>query len=108
MYAQKIVIRAPLGKVTELRRLIALKYLPVLENRPGFIAAYLLEQTDDPDCTELIQLWHNHADIENFHRTGMLQSSIQTLAVDLPGIEIKRQGYIVRVAVGIVPIDEGA
>jgi quinol monooxygenase YgiN len=105
MYAQKIVIHAPMGKVDELRRLIEMKYLPVLADRPGFIAAYLLEQADDHDRTELIQLWHNHADIENFHRTGMLQASIQSLAVDLPGINIQRQGYIVRVAVGSAPVE---
>lgn len=106
MYAQKTIIRAPLGKVAELREVIAQKYLPIVRSRPGFMAAYLLEQVDDPDSCELVQFWDNQAAIESFHRTGMLQASIQSIAADIPGIYIQRQGYVIRVAVGDMPLSE--
>ncbi len=72
-------------------------YLPVLSCRPGFVAAYLLEQVDDEDCAEMIQLWDSHAAAETFTRTGSLGASLQSLAVSMPGLQIQRQGYIVRV-----------
>jgi quinol monooxygenase YgiN len=106
MYAQKTLIFAPLGKIPQLRQLIAEKYLPEVRIRPGFMAAYLLEQTDDENSAELIQFWDSHASIENFQRTGLLQASIQSIAMDIPGIRIQRQGYIVRVAVGSMPAAE--
>ncbi|MBZ0301852.1 MAG: antibiotic biosynthesis monooxygenase [Anaerolineae bacterium] len=108
MYAQKTIIRAPLGKNEELRQVIAQKYLPVVRSRPGFMAAYLLEQVDDADTCELIQFWDNQAALENFHRTGMLQASIQSIAAELPGVRLERQGYVVRVALGILPVEEDA
>jgi quinol monooxygenase YgiN len=103
MYAQKTLIFAPIGTVAALRQLIAEKYLPEVRNRPGFMAAYLLEQTDDEDSVELIQFWDSHASIENFQRTGLLQASIQSIAIDIPGIRIQKQGYVIRVAVGSIP-----
>ena len=103
MYAQKTTIRAPMGKVAQLRSLIAEKYLPAVSARTGFVAAYLLEQVDDPDACELIQFWDNQTAIENLNRTGVLQASIQTIAADLPGVHIQREGYIIRVAIGNVP-----
>lgn len=106
MYAQKTIIRAPLGMNEELRQVIAQKYLPVVRSRPGFMAAYLLEQVDDTDTCELIQFWDNQAALENFHRTGMLQASIQSIAAELPGVRLERQGYVVRVALGELPIEE--
>lgn len=108
MYAQKTVIRAPMGKITELREVIAQKYLPVVRARPGFMAAYLLEQVDDVDACELIQFWDSQAALENFNRTGMLQASIQSIAAELPGVRLERQGYIIRVAVGSLPVAEPA
>jgi hypothetical protein len=92
----------------QLREIIAQRYLPVVRTRAGFMAAYLLEQADDQEFCELIQFWDNHAAIENFHRTGMLQSSIQSIAADLPGVHIERQGYVIRVAVGSLPVGEQA
>jgi quinol monooxygenase YgiN len=103
MYAQKTVIHAPLGRMADLRQIIAQKYLPVVRARPGFVAAYLFEQVDDPEACELIQFWDTQAALENFHRTGMLQASLQSIAVDLPGVRLERQGYVIRVAVGQVP-----
>jgi quinol monooxygenase YgiN len=106
MYAQKTVIRAPMGKVAELRQIIEQKYLPVVRVRPGFMAAYLLEQVDDTDACELIQFWDNQAALENFNRTGMLQASLQSIAVEMPGLRLERQGYIIRVALGALPVTE--
>lgn len=100
MYAQKAVLQAPLGKIGELRRLIGEKYLPVVRKRPGFIAAFLMEQVDDPDSAELVLLWSSQAAVEHFHNTGLLQASIQTISADLPGLKIERQGYIIRLTAG--------
>ncbi len=108
MYAQKTTIRVPIGGIGQLREIIAQRYLPVVRTRTGFMAAYLLEQADDQQFCELIQFWDNQAAIENFHRTGMLQASIQSIAADLPGVRIERQGYVIRVAVGSLPIEENA
>lgn len=108
MYAQKTIIHAPMGKIDELRAVIAQKYLPVVRQRPGFLGAYLLEQTDDEEYAELIQFWDSHASIESFQRTGLLQASIQTLVLQVPGISLQREGYIIRVAVGSVPSAEMA
>lgn len=98
MYAQVTLFRAPAGKIGELRRLVEEDYLPVIRNRPGFQAAFFLEQVDDPDAAQLVQLWESHATVENFHRTGLLQGSDQSIAARLPGLRIQRQGYLVRVA----------
>ena len=98
MYAQKTVIQAPLGRGKEVHRIIAEKYLPVVRQRPGFLAAYLMEQTDDPDRCELIQFWDKQASVESFHKTGLLEASIQGIAVDLPGCTVQRQGYIIHLA----------
>ncbi|MBZ0287366.1 MAG: antibiotic biosynthesis monooxygenase [Anaerolineae bacterium] len=106
MYAQKTVIQVPIGSISELRRLIQEKYLPVVRARPGFLGAYLLEQTDDEDSAELLMFWDSHAAVENFQRTGVLQASIQSLALDLPGLRIHREGYIVRLAVGSLPMPQ--
>jgi hypothetical protein len=97
MYAQITLMRAPIGKIAELRRLIEDEYLPVVRTRPGFQAAFFLEQVDDRDTAQLVQLWDNQAAIENFHKTGLLQGSDQSIAARLPGIRIQRQGYVVRV-----------
>lgn len=106
MYAQKTVIHAPMGKIMELREMIAQKYLPVVRSRPGFMAAYLLEQVDDSDKCELILFWDNQAALENFQKTGMLKASLQSLALDMPGIRLERQGYMIRVATGRLPTQQ--
>jgi heme-degrading monooxygenase HmoA len=98
MYAQVTVLQVPLNKMAELRRVIETDYLPVVRTRPGFLAGYLLEQVDDANSAQLVQFWDSHADVENFHRTGLLQASLQSIAADIPGIQMRRQGYIVRVA----------
>lgn len=103
MYAQITLMHAPFGKMVELRRLIESEYIPVIRARPGFKAVFLLEQVDDPDTAQLIQLWDNHASIENFHRTGLLQGSDQSIAARLPGLRIQRQGYLVRLTASVNP-----
>lgn len=103
MYAQITLLRAPFGKMAELRHLIEAEYVPVVRARPGFKAVFLLEQVDDPDTAQLVQLWDNHAAIENFHRTGLLQGSDQSIAARLPGLRIQRQGYVVRLTASANP-----
>lgn len=83
--------------MAELREKIESEYLPIVSSRPGFVAAYFLEQVDDEDAAEMIQFWDSHASAEAFTRTGSLAASIQALAVLMPGLHIQRQGYIVRV-----------
>ncbi len=99
MYAQVTIIQVPMDRISDLRHVIETDYLPIVRNRPGFLAAYLLEQIDDPDSAQLVQFWNTQGDVENFHRTGLLESSVQSIAAYLPGVQIKRQGYIVRTAV---------
>lgn len=103
MYAQITTIQVPLNRISDLRRVIENQYLPVVRNRPGFLAAYLLEQVDDPDSAQLIQFWDSQSDIESFHRTGLLETSIQGIAAQIPGVMLRRQGYIVRVALRGTP-----
>ena len=98
MYAQITSIRVPLGNMSKLRELIEEKYVPVVRARPGFLAAYLLEQVDDPDSAQLMIFWDSHAAVESFHRTGLLESSVTAIAADLPGVQVRRQGYIVQMA----------
>jgi heme-degrading monooxygenase HmoA len=100
MYAQKTKIRVPAGQVRDLRLMIEQEYFPIVSHRPGFIAAYLLEQSDDEDMAEIILLWDTHSAAEAFTRTGSLASSFQTLSLRIPGMQIQRQGYIVRVWAG--------
>lgn len=106
MYAQVTLIQVPINKMGELRRVIEANYLPVVRKRPGFLAAYLLEQIDDPDCAQLIQFWDSQADVENFHRTGLLEASVQGIAAQIPGIHLRRQGYLVRLAMRGMPVAE--
>jgi hypothetical protein len=103
MYAQLTDLRVPVGKMSVLRDMIEQTYLPIVAKRPGFVSAYLLEQVDDAHAAQMIQFWDTHASAENFMRTGMLASSIQALAADIPGLKVQRQGYIVRVAVEAFP-----
>jgi len=98
MYAQVTSIRVPLGSMSRLRELVEEKYLPVVRARPGFLAAYLLEQVDDPDSAQLMIFWDSHAAVESFHRTGLLESSVNAIAADLPGVQLRRQGYMVQMA----------
>jgi quinol monooxygenase YgiN len=97
MYAQTVLVRVPMGKMADFRRLVEAEYLPALRQRPGFLAAYLMEQVDDLERAELVQFWDNQAAVENFHKTGTLEGSVQSIASQLPGVQIQRQGYIVRV-----------
>jgi hypothetical protein len=84
--------------MSKLRDLIEEKYVPIVRARPGFLAVYLLEQVDDPDSAQLMIFWDSHAAVESFHSTGLLESSVQAIAADLPGVQVRRQGYIVQLA----------
>jgi heme-degrading monooxygenase HmoA len=98
MYAQVTSIQVPMDKMGELRQMIESHYLPTVCTRPGFLAAYLLEQIDDSSHAQLIQFWEKQADVENWHRTGLLEASVQSIAASIPGVRIQRDGYMVRVA----------
>jgi heme-degrading monooxygenase HmoA len=88
-----------MNKMSQFREVIETKYLPVVRGRPGFLAGYLLQQDDDPDSGQLVLFWDSHGAVESFNRTGSLQASIHGLAADIPGVEIRRQGYTVPLAV---------
>ena len=98
MYAHVTVIRVAEGKITELRTLIEREYIPTVSQRPGFVAAHLLEQVDDVESAQLITFWDNQEALENSRRTTTLQGSDQSIAARMPGLRIERQGYIVRVS----------
>ncbi|MCB9456258.1 MAG: hypothetical protein H6671_09770 [Anaerolineaceae bacterium] len=108
MYAQVTQIQVPFNKMGELRRVIENEYFPVVRQRPGFMAGYLLEQVDDQDCAQLTIFWDDQAAVESFHRTGLLEASVQALAAYVPGIHLRRQGYLVRVAMRGQPAAEAA
>jgi heme-degrading monooxygenase HmoA len=96
MYTQVTTLQVPLNKMADVRQVIENKYLPVVRKRPGFVAAYLLEQVDDPNSAQLILFWDSQVSIENFHRTGLLEASVQSIAADIPGVRLHRESYIVR------------
>ncbi|MBL8163530.1 MAG: hypothetical protein JNJ61_16210 [Anaerolineae bacterium] len=98
MFAQVTVIRAPMNQMADLREMIETRYLPVVRQRPGFRAGYLLEQVDDLDNAQLIVFWDDQASVESFARTGSLQASISALTAELPGVEVRRQSYLVKLA----------
>ncbi len=97
VYAQSTIIRVPMGMMPEMRRLIEQDYLPKVQMRPGFVAAYLLEQEDDEDYAELITMWASQAAAEDFAQTSSLEASPRMLVALLPGTRVQRQGYRVRV-----------
>jgi hypothetical protein len=90
--------------IGRLRAVIDDSYLPAVRARPGFLGAYLLEQVDDPDCAQLVVFWDSHAAVESFHRTGLLETSVQAIAAHVPGVQVKRQGYIVQLATRGLPM----
>lgn len=98
MYTQITSIKVPLNQMNQLREIIETNYLPVVRARPGFLAGYLLEQIDDPNSAQLVLFWDDQAAVENFNRTGLLQASITAIAAEMPGLEVQRQSYLVKVA----------
>jgi heme-degrading monooxygenase HmoA len=99
MFVQIISLTAPLNHIAQLRELVSNEYLPALRNRPGFVAAHLLEQVDDPDSAQLIVYWDDQRSVEDAVKTGVLAGSTQSIAARMPGLRIQRQSYVVRVAV---------
>jgi heme-degrading monooxygenase HmoA len=98
MYAQITRIRVPMNKMAELREVIETEYLPVVRGRPGFLAGYLLEQVDDADSGQLVLFWESQSAAENFTRTGLLQASLYGLSTEIPGIDLRREGFVVGAA----------
>lgn len=99
MFVQVVSLQAPMDNITQLRELVAKEYFPALRERPGFVAAHLLEQVDDRDSAQLIIYWDSQAAVENTNRTGVLAGSAQSIAARMPGLKIKRQSYLIRVAI---------
>lgn len=95
MFAQATHIRVPEGAMPQMRALISTEYLPVVQTREGFVAAQFLEQIDDPESALLVVYWDSQQAVEAFHRTGVLQASVQALAAVLPGLKVAREGYMV-------------
>jgi hypothetical protein len=100
MYAQTTHIRVPLGHMSRLRGIIQREYLPKIQARPGFVSALFMEQVDDADRAELVIVWNNHAAVESFNSTGMLEATIHGLAAYLPDVQVQRQGYALTVVCG--------
>jgi hypothetical protein len=103
MYAQVTFLQVPLNQMPLLRDLIETRYLPIVRQRAGFRAGYLLEQIDDPETAQLVMFWDDHASVESFNRTGMLQASLYALTAEMPDLRVHRQGYAVRLAVRALP-----
>ena len=103
MYAQVTFLQVPIGQTPLLRDLIETRYLPIVRQRPGFKAGYLLEQIDDAETAQLVLFWDCHASVESFNRTGMLQASLHALTAEMPDLIVQRQGYAVRLAVRGLP-----
>lgn len=95
MFVQIITMKAPLGKIAQLRDLVSMEYLPAIEERPGFINAHLLEQVDDRDATKLVIYWESQGSFESLARTGVLDGSTHSIAARLPGLQVQRDSYIV-------------
>jgi hypothetical protein len=103
MYAQVTFLQVPLNQMPLLRDLIETRYLPIVRQRPGFKAGYLLEQIDDPETAQLVLFWDAHASVESFNRTGMLQASLHALTAEMPDLIVHRQGYAIQLAVRALP-----
>ena len=103
MYAQVTFLQAPLNQMPVLRDLIETRYLPIVRQRAGFRAGYLLEQIDDAEVAQLVLFWDEQAAVESFNRTGMLQASLHALTAEMPDLIVHRQGYAVHLAVRALP-----
>jgi hypothetical protein len=103
MYAQVTFLQVPLNQMPLLRDLIETRYLPIVRQRAGFKAGYLLEEIDDPERAQLVLFWDDHASVESFNRTGMLQASLHGLTAEMPDLIVHRQGYAVQLAVRSLP-----
>ncbi len=99
MFVQIIDVTTPIGRIQDLRQLIATEYLPKLEGRPGFMSGHLLEQVDDRDQAKLIIFWDSHASLEDTNRTGVLSGSTSSIMARLPGLRVQRQSFVVDISV---------
>jgi heme-degrading monooxygenase HmoA len=99
MYAQTTYIRMANGGIAELRAALETQYLVELARCEGFIAAQLLEQTDDPDYALLLVYWRDQASAEAFARTGSLNATVHGLASQFSGATFSRTSYIVSLSI---------
>lgn len=100
MFAQITTIRTPVGKMEQLRHIIAEEYLPEVRKREGFVSASLLIQIDDNEVAKLVMFWDSHAAIEKARNTGLLQFTVESLAASMPGLLIQRESYVVPTMLG--------
>jgi hypothetical protein len=98
MFAQIITMKVPPGNIEGLRTLIMSEYLTEVRNRPGFVAASLLEQVDDRNTTQLIIYWETQRDVEAANQTTGLAGSPYSIAARIPGMRVQRQSYIIKVS----------
>jgi quinol monooxygenase YgiN len=98
MFVQILTMQVPSGQIGQLRELIATEYLPALQGREGFRAAHLLEQVDDRDHTKLLIFWDSQAAVEKSGRTGVLAGSTTSIVARMPGLNVARDSYIVKVS----------
>lgn len=106
MFVQMISMSVPIGRIKHLREMLFEEYLPVLEERPGFLSAHLLEQIDDRDSAFLLIYWDSQSSVEN-EETGVLAGSAHSIAARMPGLKVRRQSYIVDRSVEKSGIDMG-
>ncbi len=107
MYAQVTFLQVPIDQMPVLRDLLETRYLPIVRQREGFKAGYLLEQIDDPETAQLVLFWDEQSSVESFNKTGMLQASLHVLTAEMPDLIVQRQGYAVRLAVRVLPSEAG-
>lgn len=94
MFVQMVSMEVPLGQISDLRDMLFGEYLPALRERPGFIAAHLLEQIDDRNSAFLLIYWDSQRSVED-EKTGILAGSPHSIAARMPGLRVRRQSYIV-------------
>lgn len=97
MYAQVTNLSVPIGQMDALRDLVENEYLIAVQQREGFVRAFLMEAIDDEQVAQLITYWDSQRAIENARKTGSLKETVQVLASHMPGVRLQRQGYIVTV-----------
>lgn len=93
-----LTIHVPTGMMPQLRELVQNDFMAAVHKHDGFVAAYLLEQEDDPNVATMIQVWETHDAIESFRRTGMLSDIHHKLHAFIPGLKTSASGQIVRIA----------
>lgn len=92
MFAQITAIRTPLGKMQVLRELIRDNYLPLMRQQPGLLRDYFLVQADDHDRAQLILVWDNQSDYEQFRSLPAAAENVEALRSMC--LRFESQGYV--------------